>query len=94
MFLYRVNEELSLELLQQHHRYELYDLIDTNRDHLRKWLQWVDIRQSPEDFEPIIKAWLQNYGRIMGLMQEFAIRANWLGWLPFTILIGRIVRQA
>jgi hypothetical protein len=54
MFSYRVDEEISIELLQQHHKEELYNLIDSNREHLRKWLLWVDKRKSADDFEPII----------------------------------------
>ena len=42
MFAYKADEEISIELLQQHHKEELYDLIDSNREHLRKWLLWVD----------------------------------------------------
>ena len=38
MFPYRVDEEISIELLQQHHKEELYNLLDSNREHLRKWL--------------------------------------------------------
>ncbi|WP_175989186.1 GNAT family N-acetyltransferase [Bacillus sp. Marseille-Q1617] len=61
MFSFAVNEEISIELFQQHHKEELFELIDTNREHLRRWLQWVDKRQSPGDFEPIIPIWIRNY---------------------------------
>lgn len=102
MFLYKVNEELSLELLQQHHRYELYDLIDTNRDHLRKWLQWVDKRQSPEDFEPIIKAWLQNYGENNGFDAGIRYKGQLVGmvalhyidWTNRTTSIGYFLAES
>ncbi|MEJ9232530.1 GNAT family N-acetyltransferase [Peribacillus butanolivorans] len=61
MFTFKVDDRISIELLQQNHKDELYDLIDTNREHLRKWLLWVDKRKVPEDFEPIIIMWLKNY---------------------------------
>jgi ribosomal-protein-serine acetyltransferase len=61
MFSFAVNEDISIELFQQHHKEELYELIDSNREYLREWLQWVDKRQSPEDFEPIIPIWIRNY---------------------------------
>jgi hypothetical protein len=41
MFTYKVDEQIVIELLHQHHKEELYKLIDTNREHLRKWLLWV-----------------------------------------------------
>lgn len=38
MFSFRVNDSISLELLQQHHSEEIFKLIDNNREHLRQWL--------------------------------------------------------
>jgi ribosomal-protein-serine acetyltransferase len=66
MFTFKVDHEISLELLQQHHKEELYCLIDQNREHLRKWLLWVDKRKRPEDFEPIIPIWIKNYAENNG----------------------------
>lgn len=66
MFTFKVDHEISLELLQQHHKEELYHLIDCNRDYLRKWLLWVDKRKSAEDFEPIIPIWIKNYAENNG----------------------------
>lgn len=44
MFSFQVDDELKIELIQQQHKEELFRLIDTNREHLRKWLLWVDKR--------------------------------------------------
>ena len=38
MFSYKVNEQIEIELLQQHHKNELFELVDRNRSHLRQWL--------------------------------------------------------
>lgn len=74
LFSYRVDEEISIEMFQQHHKEELFELIDTNRAHLREWLQWVDKRKSPEDFEPIIPIWIKNYADNNGF--DAGIRYN------------------
>lgn len=42
MFLYQVDEEVSLKLLTQLDADDVFDLIDRNRTHLREWLGWVD----------------------------------------------------
>ena len=42
MFTLRVDDEIELQLLEKHHKEELYELIDQNRNHLRRWLPWVD----------------------------------------------------
>ncbi len=38
MFTLRVDDEI--ELLEKHHKEELYQLINQNRNHLRRWLPW------------------------------------------------------
>lgn len=74
MFSFKVNESISLELLQQHHSKEIFELIDTNRDHLRQWLLWVDKRKSAYDMVPVIKYWLDNLANNHGF--DVAIRYN------------------
>lgn len=74
LFSFKVDDEISIELLQQHHKEELFELIDTNREHLRKWLLWVDKRKSVEDFEPIIPIWIRNYADDNGF--DAGIRYN------------------
>jgi ribosomal-protein-serine acetyltransferase len=101
MFSYRVDEEISIELLQQHHKEELYNLIDSNREHLRKWLLWVDKRKSADDFEPIIPMWIKNYGDNNGL--DAGIRYNgklvgmvglhYIDWKNSTTSIGYFLSE-
>jgi ribosomal-protein-serine acetyltransferase len=74
MFNFRVDENTVIELLQQHHKQELFTLIDTNREHLRKWLLWVDKRKSAEDFESVIPIWLKNHADNNGF--DAGIRYN------------------
>ncbi|MGD6831286.1 GNAT family N-acetyltransferase [Sutcliffiella halmapala] len=74
MFSYKVDKEISIELLQLQHTEELFTLIDTNREHLSKWLLWVDKRQSPDDLEPVIPIWLQKYADNNGF--DAGIRFN------------------
>lgn len=74
MFSYQVDKEIELVLLQQHHKDELFELIDRNRKYLRQWLLWVDKRTCAEDFEPIIPMWLNNYANNNGF--DAGIRYN------------------
>ncbi|WP_066308957.1 GNAT family N-acetyltransferase [Bacillus sp. FJAT-29814] len=74
MFTFKVDEEIVIELFQQHHKEELFELVDTNREYLRKWLLWVDKRKSAEDFEPIIPIWIRNYSDNNGF--DAGIRYN------------------
>ncbi|MCA1322197.1 GNAT family N-acetyltransferase [Bacillus tianshenii] len=74
MFSFKVDNEISIELLQLQHKEELFTLIDANREHLRKWLLWVDKRQSQVDLEPVIPIWLHNYADNNGF--DAGIRFN------------------
>lgn len=101
MFSYKVDEEIWIELFQIHHKEELFDLIDTNREHLRKWLVWVDKRKSPNDFEEIIPIWTRNYadhngfdagirynGKLVGM-----IGLHYIDWKNSTTSIGYFLSE-
>lgn len=81
MFSFKVDEQIEIELLQQHHKEELYELINENRDHLRKWLLWVDKRKSAEDFEPIIPMWITNYANNNGFDAGIRFNGNLVGMI-------------
>jgi ribosomal-protein-serine acetyltransferase len=74
MFSFKVNDQIEIELLQQQHKEELFNLVDKNREHLRRWLLWVDKRKSAADFEPIIPIWIKNYADNNGF--DAGIRYN------------------
>ncbi len=48
-FCYRVDDEVSLRLLEPRHAGELYELICRNREHLRPWFRWPLSVQTEED---------------------------------------------
>jgi len=79
MFSFKVDEDLVMELLQQHHKEELFLLIDANRDYLRKWLLWVDKRKAAEDFEVIIPMWIKNYADNNGFDAGIRYRGKLVG---------------
>jgi ribosomal-protein-serine acetyltransferase len=49
MFALRVDDEVAIELAEEHHAQAIYDLVDRNRDRLRPWMPWVDATVSPDD---------------------------------------------
>ncbi|PKR82738.1 GNAT family N-acetyltransferase [Heyndrickxia camelliae] len=101
MFSYKVDKDISIELLQQHHKEELFQLIDTNRSYLRKWLLWVDKRTAAEDFEAIIPMWIKNYadnngfdagirykGKLVGM-----IALHYIDWQNSSTSIGYFIAE-
>lgn len=59
MFTLKVDSDVELQIFQQHHGEELFWMVNTNRDHLRKWLPWVDGMQSAVQYHSIIQMWLK-----------------------------------
>jgi len=51
-----IDEAIELQLLSLDHRDDLFGLVDTNREHLREWLPWVDANKSPTQTESFIKS--------------------------------------
>lgn len=49
------SETTVLEPIAEHHAEPTFELIDSNRTHLRTWLTWVDFMQSAENFRNFIK---------------------------------------
>jgi ribosomal-protein-serine acetyltransferase len=61
MFTLRVDHELELRLLAERHADELFALIDANREHLRRWLPWVDGTRSADDTRAFLKTALEAF---------------------------------
>ncbi|MBU2954261.1 GNAT family N-acetyltransferase [Marinobacter sp. F3R08] len=57
----RIDQSLEMQLLCLNHKAELFDLIEANREHLRKWLPWVDGTRSPADTESFIRSAISQY---------------------------------
>ncbi|QAS51972.1 GNAT family N-acetyltransferase [Halobacillus litoralis] len=67
MFVHKVDEDLSLKLIDYQDAEELYNLSDRSRDHLRTWLPWINFTHSPDDTKKFIQASLQRYADNDGL---------------------------
>ncbi|MGE6258392.1 GNAT family N-acetyltransferase [Heyndrickxia sporothermodurans] len=101
MFSFKVDHEIEIELLQQQHIEELFQLIDDNREHLRKWLLWVDKRKSVQDFEPIIPLWITNYANNNGFDAGIRYKGTLVGmiglhfidWKNKTTSIGYFISE-
>lgn len=45
----RIRNDLKIRLIEINDSKELFNLIDTNREHLYKWLPWVNFTRTEED---------------------------------------------
>lgn len=76
-----VSDDIALRLCQLEDAEALFSLVDKNRDHLRKWLGWVDKTQTIDDSRDFIRqttiGFMQGtryglgvdyYGELVGMM--------------------------
>lgn len=75
----KVDHEIDLQLIQIHDGAELFQLVDYNRVHLRKWLPWVDSITSPVQYRNIISTWLRQYYNNNGFQAGIRYRNRLVG---------------
>lgn len=66
MFVWRLDAETELRLLEERHAVDLYALTDQNREHLRQWLPWVDATSSVDATRRFIQNGLKQYAAHRG----------------------------
>lgn len=57
----KVNDQITMELLQMEHAPALFALVDSNRAYLREWLPWLDRTNSIADVEEFIRTMMRQY---------------------------------
>lgn len=83
MFVLKVDEEIELQLFQIQHSEELFHLVNTNRNHLREWLPWVDSMSSPAQYHSIIPMWLKQFADNNGFNTGIRYKGRLAGSIGF-----------
>lgn len=96
MFTYKIDEEVSLKMLEERDAERVFELTDGSRAYLKEWLPWLDYTTTVEDSREFIRMSRKNFadnktlntaivykGEIVG-MAGF----NELGWANKTAKIG------
>ena len=66
MFVQRLAADAYLKLLELQDAGELFALTDASRDHLCRWLPWVDVTRTVADSEAFIGSTLEQFARGLG----------------------------
>lgn len=61
MFGMKVNEQITLKILEAHDTEALFNLVNRSRNSLREWLPWVDATEQPSDTRAFIKRGLLQF---------------------------------
>ncbi len=67
MFSHKIDEHTELRLIERQHVAEFFRLIDSNREHWRRWHPLLrDALRSPAEVEQFIAMWLQHFANNRG----------------------------
>ncbi len=67
MFVYQIDEELSLKLTELSDAERIFELTDESRPYLRKWLPWLDMTTKVDDTRTYIESCRKSYAENKGL---------------------------
>src|SRR4051812_23910667 len=61
MFIHKIDEDLSLKLIELRDGERVFELINKSRNYLREWLPWLDATTKLEDQTGFIKLCLKGF---------------------------------
>lgn len=61
MFVHKIDEEVSLKLVEARDAERVFELTDHSREYLREWLPWLDFTTTVEDTKGFIKSCLKGF---------------------------------
>jgi len=83
VFEHRVDAEISIRMYENEHIEPALALVNTNRDHLRAWLNWVDSTRTPADMQGFIIGGLDQYVRNDGFQAGIWYQGELVGSIGF-----------
>ena len=83
LFPLRIDDDLELQVLQEHHAPLLFKLVDSSRQHLRVWLPFVDSYQSVSAASDFIQSFQQKLKIKDGLALGIWYKGNLAGVITY-----------
>ena len=83
MFIYPVDEEISLKLVTERDAEEIFQMIDSSRTHFREWLGWLDYSTKVQDTLVNIKNNLLQFIANEGLDTAIVYKGKIVGKIGF-----------
>ena len=66
MFSFQLEKNIKIEILKEQYSEELFALVDENRNHLKKWLTWLDDSKTVESSRNFIALGLKRLSQNKG----------------------------
>jgi ribosomal-protein-serine acetyltransferase len=86
LFRIQIKPNLHIELLHLIHSHDLYALVNSNREHLRKWMSWIDDTKSVEDTNNFISRTMKQYANDLGFQVGIFYNNQLVGVSGFSTL--------
>lgn len=83
MFVHKINEDLSLKLIELKDADRLFELTDQSRNYLREWLPWLDNTTKLEDTKEFIKMCLKGFAENKSLTTVILFKGIMVGVAGF-----------
>lgn len=83
MFKHIIDNDIELRLVDIHHSEEMFKSIDSNREHLRKYLPWVDSTKSVDDTRGFIESSKRQYAANNGFDASIWYKGEFAGVIGF-----------
>lgn len=87
MFTYKIDEELSLKLLEVKDAERLFELTDSSRGYLKEWLPWLDYTKTVDDSRDFIRLCRKNYAENKTLNMAILFNGEIVGMAGFNEFI-------
>ncbi|MBU7595104.1 GNAT family protein [Metabacillus halosaccharovorans] len=79
MFTYKMNDELSLKLVEVRDAEDVFELTNNSRTYLREWLPWLDTTTKLEDTISFIKSSLTGFAENRSLNTAILFKGKMVG---------------
>ncbi|WP_137743021.1 GNAT family N-acetyltransferase [Robertmurraya siralis] len=83
MFVHKIDEDLSLKLIELRDGERIFELINNSREYLREWLPWLDTTIKIEDTIEYIKMCLKGFAENKSLSTVILFKGNIVGVTGF-----------
>lgn len=83
MFIHKIDEDLSLKLIELKDAERVFELTDNSREYLKEWLPWLDFTTKVEDTTAFIKNGLKNFPENKSLNTVILFKGDIVGLAGF-----------
>ena len=86
MFTYKIDEEVSLKVLEEKDAERVFELTDGSRQYLKEWLPWLDYTKTVEDSREFIRMSRKNFAENKTLNTAIVYKGEIVGMAGFNEL--------